>query len=1034
MTTTIAYADASDGRLISTAVTYASARAGTGTITVNSAETTLPYGQSYNGSTYGVSVSYLRWAHTPPAGEQVTGAAFQLHHASATGAAVARDLEIRASDWGTTLEAADWVASTAWGGLALFGTAVGTQSASGKVVLAGSASLVSHLNFPSTTHVRVMLTSKNARTGATPTADEVSYVSAVDMAGTAYDPALIYTTSPASTLYGTLGAQVRMGDGAWCVLESDGASTPTITLRRHDGTSATTLGTVPVDIFSSTLASPDGAQALTLATDHADRVYVLGRIGNAANTLAVLPYARSGGVWSAGTMRTVALPAYGGRINNLAACVFPTGGAYGELYVVAGHGPDAAVTGGAGNELSHVRLSCEAIVTGVGTVSIASGTALGSVQPERTRSTHWSTYANETGTGLDVDTPGTGRVAYVSSFPKGSTPGDLDTVYVGRGDYDAATGSYTATAGYAVKDGGGKLRVIATGGSTVCVISADRDADYGITITPYQVSGSTWTPLSDPILLDSEAITSMPAASAVAVSQAWDAVYYAPSNKLWVYYCPSDRTVRRTSVDLSSYQAVRDSITVATIGAAGGTNLAIRTSRNGAAGATALVTVAHKASGGTLSTSYLVDSLNQAPSAPILAPRSNFDATTSVPLSWTFVDADPGDAQTAYELEIINASTEAVVVSTGKVVSGVASRTITAGTLTNGVSYLWKVRTYDSSDVVGAWSDPGAFSTAAGGTLTITAPTADYPAGVVTDDYAVTWSVAGATQAAYRVILVRVGTGATVTDTGWVASTSTTYTVTGMLSDVEYEIRVQARNASAVTTNQDTRRIVPSYATPEVPLIEITPRGDLGYTLVQVDNVTPLGPSDRPPATGNEVYRRVEGAESWDLLSAVALDAQYRDYTAASGVTYEYKARAIAAGSYADSEVAAGCLSLEGVWLHDPLDPTGTARQLRYGRALRSLGIDVESSATHYAGRELPVADFGEAEAQSLRVLAPIPHGADGGAAVAGFRTASRWRRSVVVRDNRGRSLAGRLSGYLETDRDYGTDVSFVVDATDGGY
>jgi hypothetical protein len=59
--------------------------------------------------------------------------------------------------------------------------------------------------------------------------------------------------------------------------------------------------------------------------------------------------------------------------------------------------------------------------------------------------------------------------------------------------------------------------------------------------------------------------------------------------------------------------------------------------------------------------------------------------------------------------------------------------------------------------------------------------------------------------------------------------------------------------------------------------------------LVMVTNPEPTG--DRPTVVRNEVFRRVAGSSAWDLLGEVVPNGALRDYTAASGVTYEYRAR-----------------------------------------------------------------------------------------------------------------------------------------------
>jgi hypothetical protein len=244
--------------------------------------------------------------------------------------------------------------------------------------------------------------------------------------------------------------------------------------------------------------------------------------------------------------------------------------------------------------------------------------------------------------------------------------------------------------------------------------------------------------------------------------------------------------------------------------------------------------------GATLATGYVVDAFNADPNPPTLFPKTNFDATTASQFSWTFSDPN-GDTQSAYQLEISNASTGVVVLDTGKVLSTSWFRNVAGSTLTNGADYRWRVKTWDALDASSAYSGYGVFTASAGGSVSITNPAADNPEYVITDDIPVTWSVTGTTQSAYRITLYR---GATlVSDTGWIASAATSATVTGMLSDELHEIRVQVRNAALVVTNTAVRLVTPSYSTPEKPLITVQPEPEAGYVLIVIENPTPGQPA-----------------------------------------------------------------------------------------------------------------------------------------------------------------------------------------------
>jgi hypothetical protein len=130
--------------------------------------------------------------------------------------------------------------------------------------------------------------------------------------------------------------------------------------------------------------------------------------------------------------------------------------------------------------------------------------------------------------------------------------------------------------------------------------------------------------------------------------------------------------------------------------------------------------------------------------------------------------------------------------------------------------------------------------------------------------------------------------------------------------------------------------------------------------------------------------------------------------------------------AYADSEVAVGSLRLPGVWLHDPLDPQTTIRCYPMGADSREHAVDVDAAGTQYAGRAHPVVDYGEGESQAETIRLIIPHGPAYQAELEELDGWARARRTLHLRDNRGRNVQGTLSGLRSSDQPYGSDVSFT--------
>jgi hypothetical protein len=512
--------------------------------------------------------------------------------------------------------------------------------------------------------------------------------------------------------------------------------------------------------------------------------------------------------------------------------------------------------------------------TGAGSMILTSGSVSTTLMPYVSRSGYHNTYPNEVGSGMDVSAPLDGNASwgFFYSFQHGQLPGE--NVALASARYilnDTATAlshaSNKRNLGYGRKDAAGKVRVVPISPTTACFVSADHDAGYGLTVAVQQhsgtVSGSTSLAGSS---VAGEGITSMPDGPAIGPSSAWDCIYNSVENRLWVYYVNAlDSTqVMRTSFNLVTMQWDRNEVLVYDA-AAGTTIQAIRVERNKPVTKVGLVSIA-RVNAGVYAMPTISDTFNLAPTAPTLTPKTNFDATTAQFFDWTHNDPN-NDAQTSYQMEVSNADTGVVAFDSGKVASANSDRTLAGGTLANDVSYRWRVRTYDSLDVVSPWSEYGTFSTSAGGTVTVTSPATDNQLNIVTDEYPIKWTATGTVQAAYNVVLYRrtaPNTLTLVSDSGWVTSTQTTHFVTGMTTDVEHEVWVRVRNASLVVSGTGKRKITPSYATPEIPLITVTPDPQNGFTLITVDNPPPGAPA--PGATEWDFETPAQVAQ-WSVVS-----------------------------------------------------------------------------------------------------------------------------------------------------------------------
>lgn len=120
--------------------------------------------------------------------------------------------------------------------------------------------------------------------------------------------------------------------------------------------------------------------------------------------------------------------------------------------------------------------------------------------------------------------------------------------------------------------------------------------------------------------------------------------------------------------------------------------------------------------------------------------------------------------------------------------------------------------------------------------------------------------------------------------------------------------------------------------------------------------------------------------------------------------------------------------SVQGVWLHDPDDPAGTAHNFLYARSRRSGSLEVEAEDGIYAGRTFPVVDFGPYESERVQVESHAVDAAD----VAALQAFVRLRKPLYYRDNRGRAFLARVSAMSDRDEDFGSTLSFTASRVEG--
>lgn len=203
-------------------------------------------------------------------------------------------------------------------------------------------------------------------------------------------------------------------------------------------------------------------------------------------------------------------------------------------------------------------------------------------------------------------------------------------------------------------------------------------------------------------------------------------------------------------------------------------------------------------------------------------------ASGTITLSWAFSDPSPVDTQTALQVVVERNDTGASVLDTGKVASTTPSRDVVIPAAQKDQPLRWKVRVWDSDDVVGAYSSNQLFRVRDLPTVTATGPT-----GVVNNPTPpASWTFAasgGRTQTAYRVVYEIDNGGASFTvvdDTGWVTSSSTSYQPGGSLfsNGQSGRVTVYVRDSSGLENN-DTDTFTVSFTPPDAPPFAVDPDG-----------------------------------------------------------------------------------------------------------------------------------------------------------------------------------------------------------------
>ena len=363
-----------------------------------------------------------------------------------------------------------------------------------------------------------------------------------------------------------------------------------------------------------------------------------------------------------------------------------------------------------------------------------------------------------------------------------------------------------------------------------------------------------------------------------------------------------------------------------------------------------------------LSTASNIIQLLTNPAAPNnLSPTSGVkDADTqAITLSWKHNEVD-GTAQTKYDIQYrMNGGSWTTVSAT----TSVQSKTFAAGTLTNGGTFEWQVRTYGAYAVAPAYSPWSAIAT-----ITLSsAPSAGviFPDGAIpvdTSRITAQWSYVdpeGTAQAQYRVKLYSAG-GASVLEDKSGSGAQTTLDLTTLLKDAtSYRLGVSVKDGSGLWSPEATEDFTVAYALPPVPTMELLWDPDKGSVQVAIQN--PVAVGDDAETSYNEVWRSVDWLTYELVATNVPINSTVTDYIPALDAENVYLVVAMTdIGASAQSDPAVFYVPDTGGWFwFNGGSAFSDVIKVRYNPS-RSRTFARSKTLNNYAGREFPVETAGE--------------------------------------------------------------------------
>lgn len=349
---------------------------------------------------------------------------------------------------------------------------------------------------------------------------------------------------------------------------------------------------------------------------------------------------------------------------------------------------------------------------------------------------------------------------------------------------------------------------------------------------------------------------------------------------------------------------------------------------------------------------YFTIAHNKPPGAPTdLQPAGGAerDRTHSITFSWTHNDAD---GQTAYDFRW-RLQGDANWNESGKIATTNRTRVVAANTFPLG-SIEWQVRTYDQESLVGPYSATAIFyASEPSDAPVITDPVMNQS--IPTSRVNVSWNAVD--QSEYNLQLVQ--DGVVLWEETQVSTNRVAEIPYDLVNNATYSIRLRVKTAAELYSAWTEITINTSFTTPAAPIVDLFEWHDEGAVDIRITNPI-TGVVGEPNVTYNDIYRRVYGTDDpyIRLATNVSNNGMFRDFTPASGVTYQYYVRAWGDnGTFQDSLTNTILITIENTMISVASNPTRFVR-MEYNPS-RSFSHKKDRAMLKFNGRAFPVAEFG---------------------------------------------------------------------------